>query len=310
MISIKPAQQIQLFGLKNFFLKLQILYINNRLPNKILLSGQKGLGKCTLAYHFINYVLSQDEDFKYDLDNLKIREENNSFKTIMNKSNPNFILIDINEEKKNIDITQIRELILNLNKSSFNNKPRFILIDNIEFLNINSINALLKILEEPNNNINFILINSNKKIFPTLFSRCINFKISLTNAESLKVADNLLGKKLFSLINNELINYYSTPGNIYRLIHFANINNYDLFKTNLKDFLITIIKNNHYKKDNSIKDLIFNLIEFYFYKINYSVLFNENDTYEYFLKRTSETQNFNLDEESLFIEIKDKILNV
>ena len=168
MISIKPAQQIQLFGLKNFFLKLQILYINNRLPNKILLSGQKGLGKCTLAYHFINYVLSQDEDFKYDLDNLKIREENNSFKTIMNKSNPNFILIDINEEKKNIDITQIRELILNLNKSSFNNKPRFILIDNIEFLNINSINALLKILEEPNNNINFILINSNKKIFPTL----------------------------------------------------------------------------------------------------------------------------------------------
>ena len=34
MISIKPAQQIQLFGLKNFFLKLQILYINNRLPKK------------------------------------------------------------------------------------------------------------------------------------------------------------------------------------------------------------------------------------------------------------------------------------
>ena len=49
--------------------------------------------------------------------------------------------------KKIYDINQIRELISNLNKSSFNNKPRFILIDNIEFLNKNSINALLKILK-------------------------------------------------------------------------------------------------------------------------------------------------------------------
>ena len=86
--------------------------------------------------------------------------------------------------KKNIDINQIRDLIVKLNKSSFNNKPRFVLIDNIEYLNINSINALLKILEEPNDNIIFILINNNKKVLPTLLSRCINFKISL---EKIKV---------------------------------------------------------------------------------------------------------------------------
>ena len=44
-----------------------------------------------------------------------------------------------------------------LEKSSFNNKPRVILIDNIENLNLNSINAILKILEEPSENIFFIL---------------------------------------------------------------------------------------------------------------------------------------------------------
>ena len=60
------------------------------------------------------------------------------------KSNPNFISIDINDDKKSIDINQIRNLILTLNKSSFNKKPRFVLIDNIELLNINSVNALLK----------------------------------------------------------------------------------------------------------------------------------------------------------------------
>ena len=42
------------------------------------------------------------------------------------------------------------------NKSTFNNKARFILIDNIENLNKNSVNALLKITEEPNKNLYFI----------------------------------------------------------------------------------------------------------------------------------------------------------
>ena len=59
-------------------------------------------------------------------------------------------------------------MILTLNKSSFNTKPRLVLIDNIELLNINSVNALLKIVEEPNDNIYFILINNNKKILPHL----------------------------------------------------------------------------------------------------------------------------------------------
>ena len=59
-------------------------------------------------------------------------------------------------------------------------KPRFVLIDNIEFLNKNSINALLKIVEEPKKNLFFILIHNNQtKILPTLISRCLTFNINL-----------------------------------------------------------------------------------------------------------------------------------
>ena len=66
---------------------------------------------------------------------------------------------------KSINIDQIRDLIKNINKSSFNDKPNFILIDNTEYLNKNSINALLKDLEEPNKNTFFILINNQKNYY-------------------------------------------------------------------------------------------------------------------------------------------------
>ena len=309
MTNLTPINQTKLFGLGKFINELIRLYEDDNLPSKILLSGQKGQGKSTLAYHFVNYVLSKNEKFSYDLKSFEINHENQSFKTILNKSNINFHLLDINDEKKNIDINQIRELISNLNKSSFNDKPRFVLIDNIEFLNINSLNALLKILEEPSLNVFFILINNNKKILPTLLSRCINFKISLSNNENSEIIDKLLLDKHKNKINNDIINYYFTPGNIYNLIKFAEENNYDLKNMKLHVFLNTLIDNNHYKKDNRIRLFIYDLIEFYFTKLNTPTSKDIYEKYNYFMQRILNTKKFNLDEESLFIEFKHKILN-
>ena len=308
-MNLEPSSQLNLFSHKEEFQKLINLYKNNNLPNKILFSGEKGIGKCTLAYHLINYILSSNEDFSYDLDNLKIIPDNKSFKLVQNKSNPNFILVDIQEEKKNIDISQIRNLILTLNKSSFNTKPRFVLIDNIELLNINAVNALLKILEEPNDNINFILINNNKRILPTLKSRCLNFKIQLTSKQSIEIANKILNNNYNEFLNEDLVNDYSTPGEILNLIDFASKNDIDLIEANLKDFIKKIIMEKLYKKNNSIKNLIYSLMEFYFRK-NVSVTnIKLINSYNYFLKKIENTKTFNLDEETLFMEFEDSILN-
>ena len=61
-MSLASKNQTKLYGLESFFNELKNLYDKGKLPNKILLSGLKGLGKCTLAYHLINYVLSIDEE--------------------------------------------------------------------------------------------------------------------------------------------------------------------------------------------------------------------------------------------------------
>jgi DNA polymerase III subunit delta' len=308
-MNLDPSSQLFLFGHEAVFKNFIEFYSNNKLPNKILLSGEKGIGKSTLAYHIVNYILSHDEINAYDAKNFKIYPDNKSFKLIKNKSNPNFISIDVNEDKKNIDINQIRNLILSLNKSSFNAKPRIILIDNIELLNNNSVNALLKILEEPNDNIFFILINNNKKILSTLKSRCLNFKIHLTSRQSFDITNNLLNTSFINLINEEMINNYSTPGQILNLIDFANINNLDLKKTNLKDLIKKIITEKKYKKDTSIKNLIYTLIENYFRNNTSANNTRLLDIQNYFLKKINNAKIFNLDDESLLMEFEDRILN-
>ena len=309
MNNLEPINQIKLYGLDKYFNELVRFYNQGKYPNKILFSGQKGIGKSTLAYHFINYVLTINEHHKYDTQNYIINIESSEFKTIQNKSNSNLIIIDTHDDKISININQIRELISNLNKSSFNQKPRFVLIDNIEFLNISSINALLKILEEPNENINFILIHNNKKILPTLLSRCLNFKINLSNNDYFEISNKLLDNKLNNLISNDLINYYFTPGEIYYLVHFSLENNFDLSNIDLKSFLKILIEDGHYKKNNFINDIIYNLMEFYFRKLNISFSKLIDDKYSYFVKKINDTKTYNLDKESLFMEFNEEILN-
>ena len=309
---LKPSENTELFGMSNFFNNFKMLYDNKKMPNKILLSGKKGLGKSTLAYHLINYILSQDEDCKYDSNKFTINKENKSYKLVQNHSHPNFYLIDLVDEKKNIDVAQIRKMINYTNKSTFNNKSRFILIDNIENLNKNSVNALLKIVEEPNDNIFFILINNNeKKILPTLKSRCLSFKVNFTFNETVNIINYLLKKDISKLLNKDLINYYITAGEVINLIDLGNDKNINLLEYDLIGLLNLLIDNGYYKKNKLVKNIIINFIELFF--IKKSMLCDAKRSlftfYHDFIIKIHNTEKFNLDEESLFLEFKSKLLN-
>ena len=200
-------------------------------------------------------------------------------------------------------------MILDLNKSSFNDKERFVIIDNIEKMNIYSINALLKILEEPPAKTFFILINNDRFVSPTLKSRCINFKIFLSYVKVFPIVNKLLGEDIHELIDKRLLSYYTTPGNLYKMIMFFKLNNHDLRNYDLEAFLNLIIKENLYKKDKYIKNIIFEYIELFFRKNISKASFKKNEFYSYFLKRINDTKKLNLDEESLFFEFEYKVLN-
>ena len=99
-MNLKPSENTKIYGMENFFNELVGLYKQKKIPNKILLSGKKGLGKSTLAYHLINYILSENEEYKYNLENFSINKDNKSYKLLQNNSHPNFYLIDLLTEKK------------------------------------------------------------------------------------------------------------------------------------------------------------------------------------------------------------------
>ncbi len=310
-MNLKPNLQKNLYGFDNIFLNLKNLFDQKKLPNKILFSGQEGIGKCTLSYHLSNYILSINEINPYNFDKKIINETNKSFKLVSNNSHPNFYLINLKDEKKNIEIEQVRKMINYTNMSSFNDGYKIILIDNVENLNLSSVNALLKIIEEPNNKVLFFLIHDiQKKISDTLKSRCIQFKLSLANNFKEKIINSLTCDNFFSKLNPHFKTYYSTPGQYINFYYFCIDNNIDFINTNIDDFLRIILSNTLYKKNYYIKENLNYFLELFFIrKINH---FNSKDKiyefYNYFIKKINNVKKYNLDEESLFIELKAKVL--
>ena len=74
-----PINQLKLYGMNQIFNEIVNLFISKKLPNKILLSGSKGCGKATFAYHFINYVFSINQENSYNIKLNEINANNASF---------------------------------------------------------------------------------------------------------------------------------------------------------------------------------------------------------------------------------------
>ena len=310
--NLLPNNQKKLYGYNNEFTELVKLYKNKKLPSKIFLTGPKGIGKATIAYHLINYIFSSKEEYQYDLSNLEINNLNKSHKLILHNTHPNFHLVDIMNDKKTIEISQIRQMINYSTKSTFNNKERIILIDNVENLNLNSLNSLLKIVEEPNENTLFILIfDSNKNILNTLKSRCLKFNLYLSFSQSVEITNKILNSNILDLISEDFFHYYNTPGDFINLINFANSLNLNLKELDLKKFLIHLIDAGYYKNNTFIKNNIYKYIELYLLKLmkgstsknKINILYNES------IKKIANMKKYNLDQESIMIDLKTKLFN-
>ena len=218
------------------------LYDKKKLPQTLLFIGEKGIGKLNVAYHLVNYILSKNDENEYYTSTYKINPNNKTYNLLLNNSHPNFFLISLKENKKNIDIEQIKYMKNFLNITSFNNKPKIILINGSESLNSSSSNSLLKSLEENLNNVFFILVHDIKKnILHTIKSRCIQFNFFLQSNDRKKRINEILDNQ-YNHLSSDFKNKYLSPTFFKNLLEYCNKNNLKLIDMNLDNLLYDIIE--------------------------------------------------------------------
>ena len=300
----------KMIGHKSLFNDFIYLDQIQKFPNKILLNGPKGIGKKLFVNHLLNFFYLKEKKQSYNLKNYEYNSSNNISKLISSNSHPNVLKIYKKKDKKIIDIDQIRDMIQFTNQTSFNNDRKFIIIENVNLLGINSANALLKLIEESNSKKNFVLINNSEfRTLETIKSRCLEFKLSLLNSEVMEIVNYHIGDNIYNDINLDYINNYNSPSFLISLVKFLESNDLSINETSIEDLLIYVIKNKSYTSNEFIKEYLNLFIELFFYKnINTSKKISFKIK-KYFYLKLSFVKKYNLDFESFFLEFNHKLLS-
>ncbi|MCK9397914.1 MAG: DNA polymerase III subunit delta' [Methylobacter sp.] len=151
-----------------------------RIPQALLITGNKGLGKQQLADQFAAALLCAAPK-----DNGVACGLCNSCLLVNAETHPDFIRIQPDEPGKDIAIGQIRSLITRLTLKPQFEAYRVVTINPADKMNNAAANAFLKCLEEPTERTLIILITEKPAKLPaTIISRCQKLAIATPDKET------------------------------------------------------------------------------------------------------------------------------
>lgn len=168
--------------------------LRKRLPNALLIKGAQGIGKLDLALNFAQSLLCEQPTGSGMACGIC-----KSCRWFEQDSHPDFRLVqpkalseDEEEAKasnkkpsREISVNQIRELVDFSSISSQGGGYRIILIHPAESMNASAANSLLKTLEEPSDNVLFLLISHKpQQLLPTIISRCQTLPVPMPAHET------------------------------------------------------------------------------------------------------------------------------
>lgn len=212
---ISPANNPDLFGHESVEKSLLADFSSGRMPHAIILAGAQGIGKMTLAYRLGRFLLSQGGGDAgaglfgdaAPVESLYIAPDHPVFRRVASGGHADLLVIarEFDEKKgklqSEISVETVRRITPFLRKTAAEGGWRVVIIDSAEYLNRNSQNALLKILEEPPGKTVLILTTSQPGGFlPTIRSRC---RLIPVNGLSEKTMGILLDKMAPGLDANQ-----------------------------------------------------------------------------------------------------------
>jgi len=296
---------LKLFGLFENFDFLKNLYIKDKLPKVLMLSGKKGSGKSALVNHLMYYIFDKDN---YNLESNEFNSNSKFYNQFKNNIYTNIIYLS-GGDFKNVKIEDIRNLKKKIFQTTISDKPRFIIFDDVELFNNNSLNALLKIIEEPTKNNYFVLINNKSKpIIETIKSRCLDVKIILNESKRINIIESLIKKFQINLSLDPKLSLLS-PGHFIKFNYFFDENEISLDEDFIKNLGIFL---NLYKtkKEVIFIDMILFLTDSYFNKLKNENLFKNDKIIEYksfVFENINKFFQYNLNQNALLNTISNKI---
>lgn len=175
-------------------------------------------------------------------------------KRVINKQINEFQYPDIeviNKENGNIKIDEIRQIIYSAIESSYNSPKKIFILSGIDQIRKESSNALLKILEEPPQNVYFILLSRKLNILPTIKSRTVKFYLESSTNEELGVSKE---EYYFFDGNEKNLKIWKKLG--YSLLEYEGIiRNYEIALEN-------ILKNKQSEDIESEEEKIINIVKY------------------------------------------------
>jgi DNA polymerase-3 subunit gamma/tau len=170
----------------------------NRLPQAILLTGTRGIGKTTTARIIAKYLNCSE------IISSRATECCNkcdSCISIANCSHPDVLEFDAASKTS---VNDIREIIDSIQYSPIKSKNKFYIIDEVHMLSNSAFNALLKTLEEPPAHVRFILATTEENKVPlTVISRCLQFRLRPIKEQTIaRRCNEVLNKEGYSAEDN------------------------------------------------------------------------------------------------------------
>ena len=210
---------------------LQKLIISKQFVSSYLFFGPEDVGKKTLVNFFVKSIFCFENQGTTNFPCSECKD----CKDIDKKIHPGYIEINLEEDKKNISIDQIRELKERLYLTSASGSYKVAIIYQADLLSLEAANALLKLIEEPPKNSIIILITKKvENILPTIRSRTQN--IIFQNVSLKEIKNHLLQQGASENVARELAQFSSgIPG--LAMSYYKDLELWKQKKNNLKEML-------------------------------------------------------------------------
>ncbi len=184
-----------------------------KIPHAIIIEGETGLGKKTLARYLGKAFLCADDNTPCGACK--------SCHLVDIGSHPDCMTVE--PDGVNVKVNQIRYIRTQAHLAPMMCDGRVFIVDSADSMNDNAQNAFLKVLEEPPQKLLFILLCKNAStLLPTIRSRCVCLSLS-----PVSIADEG-AKKVAELLENKDLDYISllaaADGNIGKAVSMASEN--------------------------------------------------------------------------------------